>query len=74
LAKRRGDLALSALRERGVDARAVVAWAARVSGQPCADRASAREVLADFDLARVPHEAVRVTRSDLEMLANARVQ
>lgn len=74
LAKRRGDLALSALRERGVDARAVVAWAARVSGQPCADRASARDVLEDFELSRVPLEAVRMTRSDLEMLANARIR
>lgn len=55
LAKRHGDTSLKHLRERGVSATSVVGFLARASGlrataQPC----TARELLADFDFARVP--------------------
>jgi glutamyl-tRNA synthetase len=72
LAKRRGDLALSHLREIGVDPRAVVAWAARVSGQGAIERARAREVLERFDLSRLTRENVRLTRADCEELMRTR--
>jgi glutamyl-tRNA synthetase len=54
LAKRRRDLALGALREAGVDPRAVVGWVARTAGQRADARPTARDVLATFDLAHLP--------------------
>ena len=72
LAKRRGDLGLSELREAGVDPRAVVAWAARTSGQEAPDRAFAGEVAGSFDLARLPHEPVRLGEADVSALRAAR--
>jgi glutamyl-tRNA synthetase len=72
LAKRRDDLALAALRARGVDPRALVAWAARSAGQECAERARADELLAGFDLARLPHEPVRLGPAALALLEQAR--
>lgn len=59
LAKRRGDLALASLRAEGVDPRAVVAWAARASGLDAPGPLSARELIAGFDLARVPRAPAR---------------
>ena len=66
LAKRSDDLSLASLRERGVDARAVVAWVARRSGFPGVERASAADLAPAFDLARVPREPVVCGRADLE--------
>jgi len=59
LSKRDRSLALASLRERGVDPRALVAWAARsagVAGLPPEARASAAELVGRFDLARLPAE------------------
>jgi glutamyl-tRNA synthetase len=71
LAKRRGDLALAEIRGRGGDPRAVVAWAARTSAQLELERAAPAEVLAGFDLARVPRSPATLTEADLaRMLAS----
>ena len=72
LAKRRGDLALAHLRDAGVDPRAIVAWAARVSGIGSIERARADELIARFDLARLPSDNVRLTRADCDALMRAR--
>jgi glutamyl-tRNA synthetase len=60
-AKRTDALALATLREQGVDPRAVVAWAARTSGQADVDRCTPAEIVPGFDLCRVPHRSVRFT-------------
>jgi glutamyl-tRNA synthetase len=65
LAKRSDDLALSTLRERGVDARRVVGWIARRSGLPSVEDCTAREALSTFDWNGVPHEPVVVRARDL---------
>jgi glutamyl-tRNA synthetase len=57
LAKRRGGGTLADLRAEGVDPRAVAAWAARSAGQPAPERATAHELLRDFDLRRLPRTA-----------------
>jgi len=72
LAKRRGDLALEELRAGGTDPRAVVAWAARSAGQACGERVRAAELVATFDLARVPRAPVRLMPDELARLARAR--
>ena len=72
LAKRRGDLALAALRTSGVDARAVVAWAAASAGHAVPERVTAREALRGFDLARVPRAPARFAPADLARLQEAR--
>jgi glutamyl-tRNA synthetase len=68
LAKRRGDLALGALRERGVDPRRLVAWAARTAGLECPEPATAREIVPCFDLARSPRDPVRFGPAELDSL------
>jgi glutamyl-tRNA synthetase len=72
LAKRRGGHTLAALREAGVDARALVAWAARSAGQDCGERATAAELLADFDLERLPRAPHRLSERELAVLSAAR--
>jgi len=72
LAKRRGDLALASLRAAGVDPRALVAWAARSAGQPCDERADARDVLSDFDLTRLPRAPCVLAAREREALQRAR--
>lgn len=64
LAKRSGALALAALRARGVDPRAIVAWAARSSGQEAPERLTPAELLPRFDLARLPRTALRLAGDD----------
>jgi glutamyl-tRNA synthetase len=54
LAKRHGALSLGELRERGADPRAVVALLADLSGLAAGARVSPRELMAGFDLARIP--------------------
>jgi glutamyl-tRNA synthetase len=68
LAKRYDDLSLSELRERGVDPRAVVAWAANSAGFDVPNRVAADEVLSRFELGRVPRQPVRVAPHDVESL------
>lgn len=59
LAKRHGDTRLAQYRESGVSAERIVGWLARSCGlRPTAEPVRANELLADFDLARVPRQAV----------------
>ncbi len=60
LAKHEHDLALRELRGRGVDARRIVAWAARSVGIETKEPVSARDLVASFRLDRLPHAAVRL--------------
>jgi len=60
LAKRSGALALASLRARGVDPRAIVAWAARSAGQEAPALLHAAELLPRFELARLPRSPVRL--------------
>jgi len=63
LAKRDGDTGLSELRKAGVDPRAVVGWAARTAGQAADPLCDARDVLAAFDLTRIPPGPATLGRS-----------
>jgi glutamyl-tRNA synthetase len=54
LAKRHAALSVGELRERGADPRAVVALLGELSGLARGPRASPRDLVAGFDLARVP--------------------
>lgn len=59
LAKRHGDTSLRKFKADGVRPETIVGWLASVSGlRPRPDPCSARELIADFDLARVPQSAV----------------
>jgi glutamyl-tRNA synthetase len=58
LAKRADDASLAALREHGVDPRAVVSWIARSAGIGDAERQSATELIASFSMDRVPRDQV----------------
>jgi glutamyl-tRNA synthetase len=69
LAKRSADLGLSELRDRGVDPRRIVAWAARSAGLGVAERMTAPELLPEFSLERVERTPVWLSSTDLEMLA-----
>jgi len=63
LAKRTDDLSLFELRQRGVDPRAIVAWAARSAGSTLAEPVTAAEALRDFDIRRLPRRPVLLTAS-----------
>jgi glutamyl-tRNA synthetase len=58
LAKRRGSTTLAALRSSGVDARRVVQWVAQTAGIACDEPVAAAELVARFELERVPRVAV----------------
>jgi glutamyl-tRNA synthetase len=73
LAKRADDLSLEALRAEGVDPRAVVAWAARSAGQSAGERVAAHEIVARFDLERMPREPVVLGQAELAIMRLARV-
>jgi len=69
LAKRADGLSLARLRAEGVSPRAVVAWAARSAGMECGDGAATpAELVASFDLARLPREPVRLAPEVLAAL------
>ena len=68
LAKRRGDLALAELRARGVDPRALVAWAARSVGLELGARLSPREVLPHFQLGPRAAAPAQLSAEDLDAL------
>lgn len=70
-AKRADDLSLAELRERGVDPRRIVAWAAGVSGLDGDERMTPEQCLKDFSLARLPRDPVRLTAAELAMLKTA---
>ncbi|MCC6527444.1 MAG: tRNA glutamyl-Q(34) synthetase GluQRS [Polyangiaceae bacterium] len=71
-AKRADDLSLAELRARGVDPRAVVAWAARASGMIVPERVAAAEASAAFALEAVPRTPVRCDGQTLARLLAAR--
>jgi len=54
LAKRNSPLSLLALRQAGVDPRAVVKWVANSVGIPSSERVRAEELVPEFRLERVP--------------------
>jgi glutamyl-tRNA synthetase len=54
LAKRADDVSLSCLRQRNVDPRSIVAWAARSAGLTTGERPMAHEVTGAFDISRIP--------------------
>ncbi len=72
LAKRADDVSLSALREAGVDPRAIVGWAARSSGMQVPERVSAREATAEFALSKLPREPVGLDPTTLAKLESSR--
>ncbi|HEX9052479.1 MAG TPA: tRNA glutamyl-Q(34) synthetase GluQRS [Anaeromyxobacter sp.] len=69
LAKRHGALSLGELRERGADPRAVVALLAELSGIPAGASAAPRNLVAGFDLARVPRTPARIAPARVRLLA-----
>ena len=73
LAKRTDALALAALRSEGVDPRAIVAWAARASGQASPERALPSDLLRTFDLALLPCERIAFTPADHASLRLQRI-
>jgi glutamyl-tRNA synthetase len=72
LAKRYDSLSLAELRDRGVDPRALVAWAAKSAGLDTADRVTASEVAPAFDMRRVPTHDVTFGARELEALIATR--
>ena len=58
LAKRHGDTRLAHYRRKGVRAARIVAMLARWSGMEVGEETSARELLGQFDLARVPRRPI----------------
>ena len=72
LAKRADDLSLAALREQGVDPRAIIQWVMTSSGFAAEGRMTAREAARCFELARLPREPVLLTQETIEELGAAR--
>ena len=68
LAKRSDDLSLGHLRERGVEAQHIVAWAARSAGVQVGPAIDADEVLPTFDLDRLPRSPLRLSADPLNDL------
>ncbi|HEY7118315.1 MAG TPA: tRNA glutamyl-Q(34) synthetase GluQRS [Tepidisphaeraceae bacterium] len=64
LAKRHGDTRLAYYRNRGVPAERVVALLARWCGIDAAPRASAHDLIAGFDLNRLPAGPIIFTKAD----------
>jgi glutamyl-tRNA synthetase len=62
LAKRDRPLSLSALRQRGVDPRRVVAHLARLSGLAAPEACEPRQLTEGFSIEAVPREPVRVAK------------
>ena len=65
LAKRSDDVSLARLRAAGTDPRQIVAWVARSAAIDAPARVHAEELIARFDMSRLPASEVRVTASDL---------
>ncbi|MBM3988262.1 MAG: tRNA glutamyl-Q(34) synthetase GluQRS [Planctomycetes bacterium] len=68
LSKRRGDIGLSQLRERGVDPRTVLAWVARSAGLERGPRPTAADLLRGFDLRALPRAPAPLSPADLDEL------
>jgi glutamyl-tRNA synthetase len=71
LAKRHGDTRLASYRDKGVPAERVVGLLARWSGVDAPDEVSAAELVARFDLGRLPKEQVVFTAADDASLLRA---
>lgn len=71
LAKRSDSLSLAALRDQGIDPRAVIAWIARSAGLDAPEPLTAVEALPRFDLARLPQQPVRFGPSERANLATS---
>jgi len=71
LAKRHAALSAGELRERGADPRAVVALLAELSGLAVGPRATPRELVEGFDLARIPRAPAVLAASRVAALAPA---
>jgi glutamyl-tRNA synthetase len=69
LAKRADGLSLQTLRDAGIDARAIVAWAAASAGIAVPSRCSAQEVLPVFDWTKLHQNAVNLPESAPSWLA-----
>ncbi len=65
LAKRADSLSLQTLRDAGIDARAIVAWAATSAGIAVPTRCSTHEVLPLFDWSRLHCAAVNLPKNPL---------
>jgi glutamyl-tRNA synthetase len=65
LSKRRGDIGLSQLRERGVDPRTVLAWVARSASLERGPRPTPADLLPGFDLRALPRTPARLSPADL---------
>jgi glutamyl-tRNA synthetase len=72
LAKREDDLSLGELRERGVDARAVVGWAARSAGFDVPERVTAREATAAVVVPEMDRRPVAIHREAIASSLGAR--
>ena len=66
LAKRSDDVSLARLRAAGTDPRRIVAWVARGIGIDVPEPVRAEELIAAFDMQRVPRSEIRVTAVDLK--------
>jgi glutamyl-tRNA synthetase len=69
LAKRHGALSLGELRERGADPRAAVALLAELSGLAAGSAAAPQDLVAGFDLARVPRAPAVLAAARVAALA-----
>ncbi|MCY3003519.1 MAG: tRNA glutamyl-Q(34) synthetase GluQRS [Planctomycetota bacterium] len=65
LSKRRGDIALSQLRTRGADPRAVLGWVARSAGLALGPRVTPAELARALDLRNLPAGPARLTPGDI---------
>jgi glutamyl-tRNA synthetase len=65
LAKRADSLSLQTLRDAGIDARAIVAWAAASAGLEVPTRSTPQQVLTAFDWRRVHRSAVNLPENPL---------
>jgi glutamyl-tRNA synthetase len=74
LAKRADDLSLEALREAGVDARAVLAWVGRSAGLNVPERITPSELVAAYDLTQLLRESVSFGQAELDVLLAARAR
>jgi glutamyl-tRNA synthetase len=66
LAKRSDDLSLARLRDAGTDPRRIVSWVARSAAIDVPPRVDAREIIARFEIERLPRTEVRITHADLK--------
>ncbi|MWC31216.1 tRNA glutamyl-Q(34) synthetase GluQRS [Paenibacillus sp. MMS18-CY102] len=72
LAKRDGSLSLAAIRERGIQPERVIGLLAAMSGLIArAEPIQAAELIANFNIDRIPHEPAIVDQSALQWLYNS---